>query len=106
MADDPVRSYLEARAAFDAAKDKAQGMVDACRRIVSMLDRWEGVSFSNVRGVGFPPGLALINADDWPSVQALAQAITDYHQARAAMREAWDHVPDDLLSGLQPPPQK
>ncbi len=110
MADDPIRTYLESRAAFDKARAGAETGVNTVKAIAKALDHWDNLMFSNVN-VGFPMEIAMgrvpsINASEWPSVERLAQAVADYHSARSVMRNAWHRVPTDMQSGLQPPPTR
>ena len=108
MADDPIRTYLDARTALEQATGRTERFVDVIISAGDNLRDWRRVMISNASGVGFPLELAnapSINAKKWPTAQELAEILAAWHKARHACDNAWMNVPVKDRLGLQGPPK-
>ncbi len=107
MADgsDPIRTYLDSITGLENATAVVNRLVSQLRHIAAELEHWQHVGIANV-SVGLPVGAVdySLNAEQWPQPVALAEALSAWHQARAAVRNAWARLPDTDRRGLQPPP--
>lgn len=103
---DSIRAYLDARKALAGAVNQVESIVRPIHEASQALQKWQNVIISNVE-VSFPGGerlTASLNANHWPTMQQLAQALAAYHAAYHVVRQAWSAIPESDRSGLQPPP--
>jgi len=111
MAQDPIRKYS------DAVKEleKATGQVELLQGIIGRMYNYLGnpykLRISNV-SVAFPTEVTLggnirnFDADNWPQVQQIAEALADLHSKRKAVEEAWHNLSDTDKGLVKPLPEK
>lgn len=108
MTTDPVHAYLDAVQTESQAAERVERLNQTTRDAVNALWNWRIMLFSGTTAE-FPVGVVgagkKVNFMDWPTAETMMQALTDWHSADRAMREAWDAVPDAKRRGLQPPPK-
>ena len=107
MATDPIGKYQEALGELAKATHEAESIVAVVVAAGDALRKnWANVVVEN-SNVGFPAeltfgGVPSINASNWPSAQALAEALAAFHTALPIATNAWNAVPNK--ASLQPPP--
>lgn len=106
-----IEAYQKAITELEAAANKVQRLVSTIRDGSSKLGDWKRLCVSNAPpGVGFPPELALsphtpsIDARAWPTGEQIAQAVSGWHQARGAVRQAYEAIPASQREVVTPPP--
>lgn len=103
---DPIAHYQEAIRTLETTHQLAIQLVGTIREASDKLYNWSEVRISNV-DVPFPIELPLtstINADHWPTMQELAEALSAWHRARHEVDNAWRAIPAERRTGLQAPP--
>jgi len=105
MSSDPVAAYQDALSKLKSATAATEAVVRVVVDAGKKLERWRGTVIASVGG-GYPLELARapgINARDWPSAATLHKALTDWHEANTAVRNAWNAIPQERRVGLTPP---
>lgn len=107
MSIDSIQNYQEALRKLESARHKVDRFVIEINNGANSLRTWDQVVISNVQ-VGFPPEAHVhsINADNWPTAQQLAEALSEWHKANHAVNNAWQAIPKEHKTGLQPPPTR
>jgi hypothetical protein len=105
MSTNSIQDYQESLRKLEAARNKVERFVVEIKNGANSLLAWDQVVISNVQ-VGFPPEAQVhsINADNWPTAQQLAEALSEWHKANHAVQNAWQAIPKADRTGLQPPP--
>lgn len=108
---DAVSKYLKAAEEFDGAAAE----VDRHHSIVSDVavglrkDNRSKFCFSNLDGPGLPPEATMrrdglsANARQWPTPVAVQTSLAKWHEARAAMVNAWSAIQEQDRKRLTPP---
>ena len=112
MAEDPIRKYSDAIAELNSAYLKVRSLGEIIADVGHTLNNkpYE-LMVSNVK-VGFPPevafreGIPSLNADNWPSAQDIAQALSDLHKARHQVDNLWHSLSASDKQIVSPPPEK
>ena len=109
MSTDTVTIYESALAAHERAKAQVERMVKVISDGANKLRDYDRVGVSN-SNVGFPPEVTFtgqsINANEWPSAQNLAEALSAYHETRHEAANAWRAVPDSIRHVVKEPPRR
>ncbi len=101
-------NYLLAHQRFRAVAARVDPLV---AKVVAMSGRlqhtgWQRVAITNSTAT-FPAGLLVsLDAGAWPDIHQLAQAMSEWHESRAALHDAWEKVPNEQRGGLQPPSEE
>ena len=108
MNEEALTKYREARKELDASQHTVERFAAEINEGARLLKDWRRTMVSNCTA-GFPAEVALvpgssIDASRWPSGEALGTALSSYHQARHAARNAYNAIPDDLRSVVEAPP--
>lgn len=105
-----IESYQAARAAFVVAEKKCQAIADTVKSAAMTLSNWREAMVSNASG-GFPMEVALnprtpsIDAQQWPSGQQIATALSEYHTMKSEMSNAYSSIPATQRDVVVPPPK-
>lgn len=106
----PIEEYIEARNVMIQASAAVQRMAETIRNVSHALStNSRRFLFANLPS-GMPAEVAMsrdvvtVDANSWPSAQALQDALRDMHEARTVVFNAWSRVPQEQRSALQPPP--
>ena len=101
-----IAAYNIARDAFLAADFHATNVVKPVQEAASMLagSKWQSAQVTGYP-FPFPPGAghSCINTQTWPTGEALGKALSNWHKAKSAMREAWDALDPSLRDNCEPP---
>lgn len=100
-----ISTYQNAYREYLAAETQAKRLADIVVAAGKKLEYWPTVTLSNT-GVSLPTNQygRDIDASIWPTALEIAEALSVYHAAQIAMREAWDLIKEPDRIGLQPPP--
>jgi len=104
MSEDPIQPYLEALRNLEVITRQVEHVVGEIIKGAEALRDWKHVTVAN--GKTSFPAEALrnsINPDNWPTIQQLAETLSEWHQSRRAVENAWNAIPRDRRFGLQPP---
>jgi hypothetical protein len=104
-----VEVYLEALRRLKEATAAAQAVVRVVTEGARALGRWQEVVVSDIGGGAYPAEVGLrrvpgISARDWPSAEAIHNALVTFHEARVAVTHAWGAIPQERWDVLPPPP--
>ncbi len=109
MADDPIRTYLDALKEMDKAQGAVEGLVNVIHDASKKLKRWRGAGVSDIKAPHIPPevqlGRYVIRGGDWPCAQQLGEALGDWHRAYSRAQDAYKAVPKPDRGRLQPLPK-
>jgi hypothetical protein len=102
-----IDAYLSARYEAEKALANVKEIVEAIYQISGVLrSDPEHFSFSNT-GIGLPAHVLgsghSVDSNRWPSARQVMEALAAWHDAKFKMEGAWQVVPPDRQSGLQPP---
>ena len=105
VSDDPTAAYARAIAGYNAAQEELVRITVAAQTWAVRLNETptphiEGTSVD----VPFRSSRSL-NAKDWPSAEAIAEALLARYRAGEEARERWADVPEDLRGVLTKPPK-
>ncbi len=107
MTIDPVRDYINAKGALSQARTRVENVVRQVHSVAAKLDHWSTIVIAG--GSAYPEHLIggeSISLDEWPSIQQLDQALSDYHRLCHEADNAWRRVPAADHASLQPPESK
>lgn len=116
MAEDPIRKYSDATAELNSSYSKIRSLGEIIADVGwSLRNKPYGLMVSNLKPnlkVGFPPEVALregvpsLNANNWPSAQDIAQALSDLRKARHQVDNLWGSLSATDKQLVSPPPEK
>lgn len=105
MVDDPFSKYVQARVAFAMAEQELDRTVTRVRDITRRLtDNPRRFGFAGIKPALPPEVLAarrgqwgerpdIVAAHEWPTAEAIQQAVARWHQSRVALAAAYDAIP-------------
>jgi hypothetical protein len=103
---DPAQIYADARSKYESASEAVQRIalviIDAGQKLRSQ----SRVQVSNAAGGGYPgvpTVVATIDANTWPTAQAIHEALVAKHEAHAAMMSAYMAMPESVQKLLPKP---
>ena len=113
MPEDPIRKYSDANKEFTEAFARVQQL----GAIISDVGRYLNsrpyrMMVSNTTGVGFPAEVArggaeyTLNADNWPTARAIAEALADLHDKAKQAENAHTALSSTDKSLVSPPDVK
>lgn len=104
-----IEQYQAAKSTYESATRRCEEIVAVIDHVARALRDWKKVMVSNA-SVGFPADIALsrnrtsIDANNWFSGAEIASALAEYHQAKMAMTNAFNAIPDAQRGVIVPPP--
>jgi len=108
MTTDPIADYQEALTNLDTYRRVAERIVGIITDGATELQRWRGVRVANTKpAIPFPAKIARdrsIKADQWPTGQAIAEALAGYHDALHEVGNTYLSIPSDQKGVVRPPP--
>jgi hypothetical protein len=109
MSESAIAAYQTAIGQLQAAQKQVEQYVRIIEHAAGLLNRdgWKTAMMSNVQG-GFPAEIAFsrregINGSDWPTAQQLADALVAWHNAKQAVKNAYQAIHASERSVVQPP---
>ncbi|WP_439605477.1 hypothetical protein [Shinella sp.] len=104
-----IEAYLDARDAFAQAKAR----VDEYARELSIIsdalrNKPNKIIVSNV-SLGLPMEASMsrdslsIDGSGWKTAEQFQQMLSDFHDAKSKMQNAWSTIPESRRAGLQQP---
>jgi hypothetical protein len=111
MAQDPIRKYSDAIGELEKVRAQVMRLQETIGRMNSYLENPYELMISNV-SVGFPAEVTLgrnihnFNANDWPQIKQIAEALANLHNKRKVIEEAWHNLSDTDKGLVNPPPEK
>jgi hypothetical protein len=97
-------AYLRAFKAFQAAKRRAEDLVNAAQRAAASLKDWQQLRGGNTLATGSLMSNMLFDPKDWPSATDLSKAFQEHQAAHQALHKTWGALGAETQLGLQPPP--
>ncbi len=96
MPQDPIRSYLNAKAKFDTENQKIQNLRKQIAYVAEKLNDPIKFSVSN-SGVNFPSEVLNghfpeLKAEDWPSAKQIAESLISLDKAYSEAESAWSNL--------------
>jgi len=104
-----IEQYQTAKAEFERATKRCEQIAALVEQAALALKNWKRAMVSNA-SVGFPAEIALsnntrsIDANQWISAGEIASALSMYHEAKAAMHNAYSAIPAAQREVIVPPP--
>jgi hypothetical protein len=111
MAQDPIRKYSDAIKELEKATEQVVRLREIIGGLYSGLQNPYELVISNV-SVGFPAEVTFgrnirdFNANDWPQIKSIAEALVNLHNKRKVVDEAWQNLSDTDKGLVNPPPKK
>ena len=111
MAQDPIRKYSDATKEFEKATGQVKQLEEIVGRMLIYLRKPYELMISNV-SVGFPAEVTLgrnvtnFNANDWPQIQQIAEALANLHNKRKVVEDVWHNLSDTDKKLVNPLPEK
>ena len=108
-----VAAYQSAYQRYEEAESKAEALVKVIRDAGDVLRSWKQAIVANssvgsfVLEGGLSPSASrklVIDAQQWPTGDQLAQTLMACLKARKAAQAAWDAVPANSRNSLKDPP--
>ena len=113
MAQDPIRKYSDAVKELEKATGQVELLQGIIGRMTSYLHNPYEFIISNVNvSVTFPAevtfgrNVPIFDADNWPQIEQIAEAIANLHSKRKAVEEAWHNLSDTDKGLVNPLPKK
>lgn len=105
MSEEKILRYQEALKKLATATRSVEKYVAAITDMSNKLQNWKRVTISNVGNISFPIEASeqSINADNWFTAEQLAETLSNWHKARHEVDNAWNAIPREDRTGLQPP---
>ena len=95
MAEDPIRKYSSAVEEFNLAYSTVRKLGEIIADVGRYMNNRPHVFMVSNSSVGFPPEIGLsksvfnLNADDWPSVNKIAEAMVSLYEKRQRVKEIY-----------------
>jgi hypothetical protein len=110
MSQDPVRTYLDAKAKLDEAEAKIRGIHDLIADVGQRLLHPYEFMISNI-DVGFPAEVVVgrtqtLDANKWPSAKQIAENLAALHMAYQQAQDAWERLSSSDRANMTPFPEK
>lgn len=112
---DPRTTYLDALKLYEEARDALSTVIDPANRIASTLARTWNVDFGEMPESRHQSPREVfaeakqrktVDLRQWPTAEQIEAGVRDCKQKYAAMKEAWDSLPEQDRSGLRPLSQR
>lgn len=106
MAVDPVSAYQDSLREYNAATNAVQEMsatIDAAAKLLELNWRRTTVVDETFPSDVTNASVGAIDPATWPTAKQIAEILNRWHRARKDRDTAWEHVPADRRTGLQPP---
>lgn len=106
MSEDPIQAYQEAIRNLETSTMRVERLIGETINGAKALQDWKHVTIADGK-TEFPAEAMVhtINPDNWPSAQQLAEILSGWHQTRQVANNAWNAIPRERRTSLQPPPE-
>ena len=111
MAQDPIRKYSDATKEFEEAREQVRQLQEIIGRMYNHLMSPYELMLSNV-SVNLPAevtlgrNIAKFNANDWPQIKQIAEALANLHSKRKVVEDVWHKLSDTDKKLVNPLPEK
>jgi hypothetical protein len=103
-----VEIYLDRWRTYAKATEEANRLVAEVQALADALRDWKRVKPSHGGPAAVRTGVSqptrTLDVDRLPDLARVAATLDAWHDANAALGDAWKQVPEDQKQGLQPPP--
>lgn len=105
----PVEDYILARSEFVAAHQHVHQIAKMLLEVGAILSSRPSIfSFSNFGSWPMEATMTRdsvsVDGNQWPTKEAIYEALIKLHKATDKVKGAWARVPEDQRESLQPPP--
>jgi len=109
----PIRQYSDAIKELEKARGQVRQLQEIIGKLYSYLDNPYELMISNVNVAGaYPPEVGFgenahfFDANNWPQIQQLAEALIKLHDRRKVVEEIWHKLSDIDRESVMPLPER
>jgi hypothetical protein len=113
MEQDPVRQYSDAIKELERARGQVRQLQEITRKMNGYLENPYELMIPNVNvsgaypaEVGFGENAHIFDANNWPHIQQIAEALIKLHGKRKIVEEIWHKLSDTDKELVNPLPER